>query len=251
MAIPDQQEDCGEDGVSKSLAQIAADHLRQRILSGRLAAGARIGQEAIARELKMSRMPVRDALRLLESEGLVVLTPGTSARVAEMNLEEFIEIYLIREQLEPLAIKASAPRLSQEQLAEVERHMKAVEDAGLDDPHRWLAEDRALHLACYAAAGMPRLERMVHGFWNSTQHYRRSHIESLSEEDYENVLIDHRLLVDALRRRDEVAAAHILEIHIRRTRLHLVSVYQASGNGEMSVKRADARGKSSNRPSKE
>src|SRR5918998_2890875 len=78
--------------------------LREAIHDGRLKPGEPVRQEAIAHELGVSRIPVREALRRLESEGLVVARPHASARVARLDFEEYEEIYKMRERLQPLAL---------------------------------------------------------------------------------------------------------------------------------------------------
>ncbi len=85
------------------------DTLREAILAGRLSPGSRVRQEELAEEFGISRIPVREALRRLEAEGLVVLVPNSGAWVAKLDRAECVEIYRIREQIEPLAILDKLP----------------------------------------------------------------------------------------------------------------------------------------------
>jgi DNA-binding GntR family transcriptional regulator len=210
------------------LSQVATRYLRDAILEGRLRAGDRIRQEAVARELGTSRIPVREALRQLENEGLIHLVPRSGARVARLDFEESAEVYRIREELEPLAIGQSASRLSDARIAQLRDLMLQID--GSDDPAVWLNCDRRFHLLSYAAAPMPRLLKMIENFWNSTQQYRRVYYGIVARErqagatrDLPMTHVDHHLLVDALERRDPVDAASVLRLHIRRTRLTLVN----------------------------
>ncbi|MCC6313273.1 MAG: GntR family transcriptional regulator [Thermomicrobiales bacterium] len=202
-----------------------ARHLRAAIVNGRLKPGDRIRQEAIAAELGTSRIPVREALRQLESEGLISLIPYSGARVARVDAEEYEEIYLMREHLEPLAIRESLPRLTARHFSEIHDLVAQIERT--EDPTDVLDLDRRFHLLTYSAAARPRLLQMIEGFWNSTQQYRRvfyrlagdrliSHSGNVSLTHME-----HRLLVDALERRDADTADNIVRVHIRRTRLTL------------------------------
>lgn len=210
------------DGDYEPLNRVVARVVREAILDGRLRSGARIRQEALAKRLGTSRIPVREALLELEAEGLTTMTPHSGARVAKLDLAEHTEIYRLREVIEPMAIAESVPLLTDEQVDEVRRHHDAVvESAGLADHFKWLAEDRAFHLATYVAAPMPRVRRMIEGFWNTTQQYRRAYLSTLTQDRIELVNGEHRLLVDALERRDGVEAASLLSSHIRRTRLTL------------------------------
>lgn len=207
-------------------AEMVTRHLREAVLDGRLRPGALLRQEAIAKELGTSRIPVREALRQLEHEGLVTLVAHSGARVAKLDFAEHTEIYKIREAVEPLALAESVPRVSADQLALIRSLMLRIEQT--TDPAVWLELDRRFHLTSYAAAAMPRLLRMIEGFWNSTQQYRRAFYGAIAAENDGRRLgelpmthVEHRLLVDAIERRDPDDAAWILRSHIRRTRLTL------------------------------
>jgi DNA-binding GntR family transcriptional regulator len=215
----------------ESLGFYATRALRQAIVDGVLRPGERIHQEAIAEQLDISRLPVRDALRQLESEGLVRLVPNSPARVAELDATEFSEIYEMRERLEPLAVARSAPNLSDDQLREIARLNDEMR-ANFDDSERILRVDRDFHLATMQAAGMPRLLRLVEDFWNSSQHFRRAYRETVSDEDAAVIQAEHFLLVDALQERDGEQAARIARNHVRRTRVRLAGRLAGGSDAE-------------------
>jgi DNA-binding GntR family transcriptional regulator len=158
------------------------EELRNAILDGRLKPGTPIRQETIAREFGTSRIPVREALRQLENEGLVTIVPYSGARVATLDFEACLEIYKIRERIEPLAFAESVGRLGGEQLEMLDLLAGAIE-ASLADEKAWIDIDRRFHLGCYAEAP-PRLARMIVGFWDATQKYRRILTQTLMPEDY-------------------------------------------------------------------
>ncbi len=207
-------------GDRELLGQAIAARLREAILDGRLAPGTPIRQEALAQQLGTSRIPVREALRQLESEGLLTLVPHSGARVARLDLKELIELYRLREALEPMAIAESATRLSDGQLVEL-RSLAALIEASRADLQAWIRHDRTFHLLSYDAAPFPRLQRMVHGFWNTTQQYRRAHVSRFDDHTFDIIHMEHRMIVDALERHDPVDAAERQRSHIRRTRLSL------------------------------
>ncbi|HAM26782.1 MAG TPA: GntR family transcriptional regulator, partial [Microbacteriaceae bacterium] len=97
-----------------------ATRLREAILTGAYAPGARIRQEDLAEEFGASRLPVREALRILESDGLITLVANTGAWVAHLSLAECEEMYQIRERIEPLLLRYSMPNLSPETLDRLE-----------------------------------------------------------------------------------------------------------------------------------
>jgi DNA-binding GntR family transcriptional regulator len=201
------------------MSQRVTDELRQLILSGTFKPGSKIGQEELADHFGTSRIPVREALRRLESDGLVVLVPNSGAWVAKLDLGECVELYKMRERIEPLAMRESVLRMTDEHVAMVENLVWRVEQA--KDAEEFLHRDREFHLACYRLAGMPRLLSMTEKFWNTTQHYRRAFVGLFKPEGDSVTQCEHRLLVAAIKRRDADEAERILFGHIRRTRLEL------------------------------
>lgn len=224
------------DGPYQPVSQTIFRGVRDRILSGELEPGARILQEAIAEEYGVSRLPVREALRLLESAGLLTLKPHSGAHVARIDVEEGMELYRLREAVEPLLIDESVRHLTDEQKDEIVRRAAAVEEhAG--DPSRWLLEDREFHLATFEGARMGQTRELVQRFWNQTQHYRRAHIAGMTREQLEIVHMEHRLIVDAILRGDPREAAERQRSHIRRTRIDLVRREAAKADAATGPKR--------------
>lgn len=218
-------------GSYEPLGQAIARQVREAILDGRLSPGTRVRQEALARRFGVSRIPVREALRQLESEGLVTLVPHSGARVARLDLAEHLELYRIREALEPVAAAESAPNLTDDQLDELRSLAAQIADA-VDDEPRWLELDRRFHLTSYAGAALPRLRGMIEDLWNTTQHYRRAYRGTLTREEFAFVDLDHRFILEALERRDPVDAEQRVRSHIRRTRLVLSERREIFENGD-------------------
>ena len=200
-------------------ARVAAT-LRDAILSGKYAPGERFRQDELADHLGASRVPVREALRTLEAEGLVTIVPNTGAWVSTLSVADCEEMYWMRERLEPLLLRLSAPNLTDDvidHLTSLAHEMQAT-----DDVERFLALDREFHLTSLQAADTTVLGDTVIRLWNRTQRYRREATRLLSLEGDGAVHHDHHLLVGALRRRDVDEAEHVLTRHIRRSRLELV-----------------------------
>ena len=218
-SVADANGAAGEAKNYEPMASVVARSIRESILNGCLKPGERIRQEDIARRLGTSRIPVREALRQLEAEGLVSLVPHSGARVALMDSEGFSELYRLREVVEPMAIAESASRLSDEQLARLAELVDVVEQSA-DDPAHWLEADRRFHLESYAAAPLPKVLSMIEGFWNQTQQYRRAYLYTVQPQ-IEIVTAEHRLILEALERRDPEDAADLQRLHIRRTRMTL------------------------------
>jgi DNA-binding GntR family transcriptional regulator len=201
-------------------SQRVADELRERILAGRLAPGTRIIQDELADELNTSRLPVREALRILESRGLVTLRANQGAWVTSMDVRECELSYKIRERLEPLLLAESAPRLSDEDIDAMAAVQERIETT--EDVEEFLVLDRRLHWAVYQHHDAEDLVAIVNRLWDTTQHYRRAFTRLAGERRRWIINGEHRLLIQALRDRDHTSAERILELHIRRTRVELV-----------------------------
>lgn len=197
-----------------------ADAIREGIVSGLFPPGTRIRQEDLAATHGASRVPVREAIRQLEFEGLVTVVPNAGAWVARMTLDECVEVYLMRERLEPLLLRYSAPHLSPQDLEELGRIAQRISDEGADT-ERFLALDRSFHLASYAAAQTSQLHDLVLKLWNSTAPYRRAYVASWEPDARRIAHEEHHLIVAALRDGDVEEAERMLAGHIRRTRRQL------------------------------
>ncbi|WP_344096471.1 GntR family transcriptional regulator [Microbacterium deminutum] len=198
--------------------QRVAEALRTSILDGDYLPGERIRQEVLADRYGASRVPVREALRMLEAEGLVTLVANTGAWVARISLAECEEMYQIRERIEPLLLRFNLPFISDADIAELDRLATAMESADVEE---FLVLDRAFHLSCYDLAPTSVLGDLVRQLWNRTQHYRRAFTRVFRSEGDWSVHHEHHLLVAAIRRRDADESERVLAGHIRRTRLEL------------------------------
>jgi DNA-binding GntR family transcriptional regulator len=204
--------------IGAASVRIAAS-LREEILSGEIPPGQWIRQEEVAARLGASRLPVREALRMLEAEGLTEHAANKGSRVPLLDMHEVDVVYRMRERLEPLALTESLPNLTDAQLDHLESVQERIEsDDGLAE---FLALDREFHLASYAGCPSDRLVSTVSRLWNATQHYRRAFMLLSGPERRWVVNSEHRLLLDAIRRRDAVDGERYLSGHIRRTRTEL------------------------------
>lgn len=199
-------------------ARIAAT-LRDAILDGEYAPGERIRQDDLAERHGASRLPVREALRMLEAEGLVTLVANTGAWVSTLGAEECQELYLVRERLEPLLLKMNVPLVTDDEIARLQALADRMEESA--DVEEFLVLDREFHLLGIDHADTSVLTDLVKSLWNRTQHYRRAATRLFWSEGDRGVHHDHQLLVGALRRRDADDAEMLLAQHIRRSRLEL------------------------------
>lgn len=205
-----------------SSARVAA-YLREAILGGDLKPGMRIRQEEIAERFGASRLPVREALRTLEAEGLAESEPHKGARVPRLSQHEVEVIYRMRERLEPLALVESLPQLDAADHERLEEVQRQIEETISDDKdlEKFLDLDREFHMLTYSGCAIEPLNQNVVRLWNSTQHYRRAYVALGGQSRMWVVNAEHRLILDAVVRRDASDAERFLEGHIRRTRNEL------------------------------
>ena len=205
--------------VPAAASQRVADYLREAILRGDIRPGEHVRQEDVAGRLGASRLPVREALRMLEAEGLVEHEANKGARVPRLDMHEVDVIYQMRERLEPLALAESIPRVTEpevQRLRDIQEQIEADGDVG-----RFLELDREFHLLTYTGCQIEQLTSMVTRLWNSTQHYRRAFVSLSGPGRMWVINAEHRLLLDAIERRDTTDAERYLSGHIRRTRVEL------------------------------
>lgn len=215
------------------------DELREQILNGDREPGTRLGQELLAAEFGASRMPIREALRALEAEGLVTVKAHSGAWVAGLDAEEFEQSYKLREVVEPMVIAESLPNLSDEQIERAAELADLIEQTGGAKGLRsFMMLDREFHLLTYSGVSFPFLTELVTRLWNSTQLYRRELVRAMPPESFRSTCAEHTLIVDALRRRDADAASALVRLHIHRTRQALAGYGDLVWDNELRTPRS-------------
>ena len=200
-------------------SQRIADQIRERILAGHLMPGTRIIQDEIAEELGASRLPVREALRILQSAGLVTLKSNSGAWVSSMTPRDCELSYTMRERLEPLLLAESMLKLTIDDIVQIDAIQTEIEQT--DDVEEFLVLDRRLHWATYQHHDADELATFVARLWDTTQHYRRAFTHLAGAKRRWIIVSEHQLLIEALRDRDVQTAQNVLAMHIRRTRVEL------------------------------
>lgn len=189
--------------------QSVADRLRERIISGALAAGQPLRQETIAEAYGVSRMPVREALRLLQAEGFVEMVRNRGASVAAIDARDLAEIHEMRVLAECLALRHAIPELTESRIDRAESIQGELETAPIE---AFGALNKRFHMTLYEACARPRLLAHISLLHDAADRYLRIAIRQLDyavRSDRE-----HRELLAACRRRDAEAAEVILRTHI-------------------------------------
>ncbi len=188
--------------------------LRRAILGGALPGGTRLVQADIASQLSVSTTPVREALRDLAAEGLVVFRPHVGAVVRELGLDELVELYDIRKAIEPVSIRRAAVRIGKRELDEAQKLVKEMESE--KDPARWAELNWEFHGVLERAANAPLVQSVVKTVQDIAAIYV-AHSLFLQPDRMASGNKEHRALLTALRRRDEDTAARVLVNHLDST----------------------------------
>jgi DNA-binding GntR family transcriptional regulator len=200
---------------SRSVSEQVTNEIRRSILAGTLPPGQSLSLRKLAEQLEVSFIPVRDALRVLESEGLVMNPPGRSASVAPLDLEEFHAIYRVRRLLEPDLARRSVPRLTDAELSRL--HQAAAEFGGAERSMDDIYDDhRAFHLALLAPAASTWDIRILTMSERASERYVRIGFGLLDPDpgEHERRREAHQRLVDEFRKRDPEVAARALDEHL-------------------------------------
>lgn len=195
--------------MPKTAFQFALETIRGAIASGAIKEGEALLQNDIAAALGFSRMPVREALRMLEAEGWVEFLPYKGAVVARLSAEEIVETFDIRFALESLALRKSLPTIPD---AAFERADAIIESLDKErDIGRWVDLNRQFHLCLYTGAGK-RLLTAIGEQYDAADRYLRIELETLHNAGESQS--EHRALLAACRARDIDAAIVVFEPHV-------------------------------------
>ncbi|MFO1062067.1 MAG: GntR family transcriptional regulator [Dongiaceae bacterium] len=199
-----------------------ADHLRRAILMGALVDGAVLRQDELAERFGLSRMPIRDALRQLEAEGLVEPKPHRGAVVAALSTQDITEKFEVRFALEGMALRLSVPRLTAVQLREARRQLAAL--AAQHGVAEHVEAHRRFHMALYAGADRPYLKQLIQRQFDAIERYIR--VEA-AVAPLDGDFAEHRALLVACGKHDVAGALAIAETHILGAGARLVEAIEA------------------------
>lgn len=255
MTLPANMGDINVQQISqaKTVAQAVYENLRQSILDGTLEADTKLNQDALAQELGVSRMPVREALGRLESESLIVFEPYRGAFVAPLTLEELEQIYLMRLALEPVLARLGAQKLQSEVIERLRNTCRLMAEAlQFDQPK---AKDKAsaspatfvfseqaalfqqvhvFHETLYAAADKPLILAQVQSLRTMAERYIRRYLTLPGR--LEHVVHNHWELMEAASDHDPERVEQLVREELQVTRDALLTSLNMKDNMKDNVK---------------
>jgi len=203
------------------------DLLRNRIIANELPDGAKLTEDSLARELGVSRTPVREAFNRLAQEGLVTVFPGRGAFVATLSFSDMVQLLEIRETLEGMAARLATNRLTTTNLEKLRRQMEVeLEKTVRNDYTGYLDVDRQFHESVISASGNHHLSQLMKSLRDRIQMLR--HRSVILPGRARKSFQEHLSIIDALSARDPDLAEHRVRNHIRNVRIDLEMVMAKS-----------------------
>jgi DNA-binding GntR family transcriptional regulator len=197
-----------------SLTSAVADKLREHIIRGQIPEGALLRQDAIANQYEVSRIPVREALRQLDAEGLITIIPNRGAIVPALSPDDIEELFNIRALLEPEVLKLSIPHLTEKDLSEAESILQKYVHELRREEHvsAWGRLNWQFHSTLYSRANQPRFLAIIRNVNNSGERYTRLQLYLTHKIKRANE--EHHKLLELCRARDIRGACKLLREHI-------------------------------------
>ena len=202
---------------------VVHDRLRSAILHGEISPGEATSQVALARQLGVSRTPLREALRLLEREGLVISQPNRRVRIAEFSIEDLEGVYAMRITLEATGIRATVPTLTDEDfaalegfMAQMDHYIRVSDLIRMDTPH-------ADFHARFVAAGGKRLTTTVAQLFDHAARYRLAYGATTLPGGYDDRRAEHRSMLDAAVDGDADLTVERLVLHYTHTAMGVIT----------------------------
>ncbi|MFW5980617.1 MAG: GntR family transcriptional regulator [Halanaerobiaceae bacterium] len=216
----------------KPLRKQVYEVLRKAILQGKLKPGEKITEMEIAGQLNVSRTPVREAIRMLELEELIVIVPQRGKFVAGIkSIKEINEIFQVREELEGLAAYLTAKNISETKLAEMKEKVNQIEKCVQeDDLEGCIESDISFHQIIYEVSSNKWLQKFLDSLFEQITRFRS---ESLSREGrMEEAYQEHKKLYAAIKNGDSELARNLVREHIENARESVITVFEAKISDE-------------------
>ncbi len=215
----------------RSKSEVVHDMLREAIIHGEYRPGERLVIDEVAARLGVSQIPVREAVRQLEADGLVAVEPYTGATITQFSPDLIFEIFALLEALEVICGRRACTCMSDAELAELSAIVTAMDDM-LDDPERWSQHNRQFHLMICKFSHVQLIERMLENALDHWDRLRLQYVKDVLQPRIPEAQQDHRRMIEAFQRRDADAIEQLLRSHNRRALAAYIDLLQQNGHLE-------------------
>jgi len=204
------------------LRDVVFNTLRTAIITGEFAPGERLMEISLAERLGVSRTPVREAIRKLEKEGLVVIEPRRGAYVSDISVKDMVDTLVVREDMEGLAAFLAAQSISGEEIAELEEitagYSDAIANGVMEDIIRY---DEAFHRRIVELSGNRTLMQLFETVQELALRFRYLYYDDFSR--YENMPVEHRNIIDAIKSGDSAKARQVSDNHVKKLKEFVIA----------------------------
>ncbi len=198
------------------------EELKMQILTGAIVPGTRMMEVELANQIGVSRTPIREAIRKLEKEGLVVIEPRRGAYASQISTKDMVEILEVRQNMEGLAAFFAASRMQPEQLQELKdvsaKYNKAVAEGSMED---MIAYDTKFHRVIVESCNNKILVQMIEQLTELVLRFRYIYYDNFKRA--ENMPEEHQVILDAIESGDAIAAREAADMHIARLKELVIS----------------------------
>lgn len=195
------------------LRDVVFNTLRQAILTGELKPGERLMEIHLANKLGVSRTPIREAIRKLELEGLVTMIPRRGAEVAQITEKSMSDVLEVRRAMDALCTELACERISEEDIETLRLACdKFAAAVRTKDVRKSAQADVEFHDIILKATGNVRLVQLINNLSEQMYRYRFEYLKDSSR--YDNLIEEHRVIYEGIKRRDKVAASEAAKLHI-------------------------------------
>lgn len=203
----------GQDINFLPLRDVVFEQLRTKIMQGELAPGTRLMEIGLAEQLGVSRTPVREAIRMLEKEGLAVILPRRGAHVAAVSPRQLEDMLEVRRTLETFSVNAAGSRISIEQIEDLRnKNRKYKKAVASKDPVAIARIDHEFHSCITQIAGNEKIVSILSGL--KEQLFRYTYLYAKYCENIEQSVMEHEMICKAFSSGDNNRAVEIIKMHI-------------------------------------
>lgn len=207
------------------LRDVVFKTLREAILRGDLKPGERLMELQLASKLGVSRTPIREAIRMLEQEGLAVTIPRRGAEVAKMTLKDMQDVLEVRDALDELAVQIACGRITPAQLEKLRKAKEEFETCTKGkDVKKIAAADVAFHDAIYEATENPKLVSILNNLREQVYRYRVEYLKD--RENYPVLIQEHEQIWEGLKNGDEAQATKVMHEHVKNQAVAVTAIIQ-------------------------